>query len=273
MGINKNSTGFTFGFAIVMVVVVGSILAFLSISLKDLQKKNAADKKMMDILGAIQVDATRTNAAEQFGEFVKERIAIDFEGNVVRKKVRDVDGDVDPKDKEDPFNIDTKKDYKNEIKRIVKTSATPEEYSAAMKELGLEFAVYRCEVDNKPYYVVPMVGTGLWGPIWGYVALEDDMQTIYGAKFDHQGETPGLGAEIKESDFQKQFVSKKLNTANTNDPMFVVKKAGQPDGDYKVDGITGGTITSKGVEEMMDRTFDIYTDYFKTVNQKTSELR
>lgn len=269
MGINKNSTGFTFGFAIVMVVVVGSILAFLSISLKDLQNKNAADKKMMDILGAIQVDATRANAADMFEMYVKERIAIDFDGNVLRK----ADGKVDPKDKKDPFNIDTKKDYKNEIKRVVKTSADEAAYASSMEELGLEFAVYRCEVDNKTYFVVPMVGTGLWGPIWGYVSVEDDMETIYGAKFDHQGETPGLGAEIKEGDFQKQFVSKKLNTANTNDPMFVVKKAGQPDGDYKVDGITGGTITSKGVEEMMDRTFEIYTDYFKTVNQKTSELR
>jgi Na+-transporting NADH:ubiquinone oxidoreductase subunit C len=269
MGINKNSTGFTFGFAIVMVVVVGSILAFLSISLKDLQKKNAADKKMMDILGAIQVDATRSNAAEQFGEYVKERIAIDFEGNVVRK----ADGDVDPKDKEDPFNIDTKKDYKNEIKRIVKTSATQEEYSAAMKELGLEFAVYRCEVDNQPYYVVPMVGTGLWGPIWGYVSLEEDMETIYGAKFDHKAETPGLGAEIKEEFFQVQFRGKKLNDDDPSEPIFVVQKSGKAPGEYKVDGITGGTITSKGVEEMMDRTFAIYTDYFKTVNQKTSELR
>ncbi|MDP4665674.1 MAG: NADH:ubiquinone reductase (Na(+)-transporting) subunit C [Flavobacteriales bacterium] len=269
MGINKNSTGFTFGFAIVMVVVVGSILAFLSISLKDLQNKNAADKKMMDILGAIQVDATRANAADMFEKYVKERIAIDFDGNVLRT----ANGKVDPKDKKDPFNIDTKKDYKNEIKRVVKTSSDEAAYASSMEELGLEFAVYRCEVDNKAYFVVPMVGTGLWGPIWGYVSVEDDMETIYGAKFDHQGETPGLGAEIKESDFQKQFVSKKLNTANTNDPMFVVKKAGQPDGDYKVDGITGGTITSKGVEEMMDRTFDIYTDYFKTVNQKTSQLR
>ena len=109
MAINKNGTGYTFGFAIVMVVVVGAALAATAMSLKPLQQANAADKKMMDILGAIKVDSQRDNAKELFAEYVTSRVGIDASGKQVVVK----EGEVKPTDAEDPFNIDIKKDYRS----------------------------------------------------------------------------------------------------------------------------------------------------------------
>ena len=101
-------------------------------------------------------------------------------------------------------------------------------------------------------YIIPVYGAGLWGPIWGYVAVDADGSTIYGAYFAHQGETPGLGAEIEKPFFQNQFENKHLFKDGKFLPVAVVKKGQKPlDGEDYVDGISGGTITSRGVSTML----------------------
>ena len=240
MAFNKNSNGYTFLFAILMVVLVGAILAYTSLSLKPMQKANAAEKKMMNILGAIGIPSERGAVKPVFAEFVTERVSIDSEG----REVSSMSGEVNSSDAEDPFNIDVQKDYRSK---------------APASELA--FPLFKCNKEGESLYVVPVVGKGLWGPIWGYVALESDMETIYGAVFDHKTETPGLGAEIKEGFFQAPFKGKKISQVA---PHFTVVKGGAPTHEYSVDGITGGTITSKGVGEMVDRTMGIYLKYFQS---------
>jgi len=244
MAFNKNSNGYTFLFSIIMVVLVGAILAYTSLSLKPLQKANAAEKKMMNILGAIGVPSERGAVEAKFVDFVKERISIDSEG----RKVSGMSGTVDSGNADDPFNIDVQKDFRSK---------------APASELT--FPLFACNKEGKDLYVVPVVGKGLWGPIWGYVALESDMETIYGAVFDHKTETPGLGAEIKDIPFQEKFSDpddvKKIQHV---EPHFAVVKSGLKTNEYSVDGITGGTITSKGVGEMVDRTMAIYLKYFQS---------
>jgi Na+-transporting NADH:ubiquinone oxidoreductase subunit C len=247
MAINKNGTGYTFLFSIVMVVLVGTALAYTSLSLKPLQKKNAADKKMVDILGAIGVTTTRENAETDFPLYAKERLSIDSEGNVLNSAT----GKVDHSDSSDPFNLDVKKDYRS------KKPASE-----------LSFPLYICEKDEKNVYVIPVVGSGLWGPIWGFVALDSDMSTIYGAKFDHKQETPGLGAEIKDNFFSDKFKGQKLREAS---PYFTIIKGGRETDIHSVDGITGGTITSVGVGEMIDRTIYIYKPYFESVTNSSEQ--
>ncbi|MCH2197863.1 MAG: NADH:ubiquinone reductase (Na(+)-transporting) subunit C [Flavobacteriales bacterium] len=267
MAVNKNSNGYTFFFAIAMVVVVGAALAVTSQSLKPRQQENDADKKRMDILGAIKVEATRTNAGDLFSEYVVERVSVDYIGNMVNTAT----GDINATDKSDPFNIDVKKDYRSFIKRIVKESGkNPEELDSRLAEAGVNYPVFKCVKNDTTLYVCPMVGTGLWGPIWGYVALEEDFKTIYGAKFDHKSETPGLGAEIKESFFTLKFEGKKLNVEEPK-TMFSVLKGGAITNEHSVDGITGGTITSKGVDEMLNRTFPVYVKYFLNANDQRAE--
>ena len=248
MAIDKNNTGYTFLFSIIMVLIVGTALAYTSLSLKPLQKKNEADKKMVDILGAIGVTTSRANAETDFPIYVKERLSIDSEGNVVNRS----NGMVDPTDSSDPFNLDVKKDYRSK--------------KPASK---LSFPLYKCEAEaGGTVYVIPVVGSGLWGPIWGFVALESDMNTIYGAKFDHKTETPGLGAEIKDNEFSDKFKGQKLREAS---PYFTIIKGGRKIEDmHSVDGITGGTITSVGVGEMIDRTISIYQRYFMSLTNSSA---
>lgn len=267
MAINKNSTGYTFAFAIIMVTVVGTALAFTAMSLKDRQAANAADKKMMDILGAIGVDANRSNASALFAEYVNERISIDLNG----KEVNRMSGAIDFKDKSDPFNIDVQRDYRGSVKAAAKANKDDiAGLKGALSGADLSFPLFSCTTAEKEQvYVVPVVGSGLWGPIWGYVALESDLQTVYGAKFDHKTETPGLGAEIKEQMFTEKWPGKRMNAGGP--VLFEVVKGGSPTTAYQVDGITGGTITSKGVGEMVNRTMAIYATYFKSQTQASAQ--
>ena len=231
MAIDKNSNAYTFGFAILMVIVVGSLLAIASQGLKTRQDKNATDKKMMSILSAINIDATRENAKELYNKYV-------IDSKIIAGK--DLSAEA--------FNVDIKKEFRN--KNITITDRN--------------YPLYICEKDGDKYYIIPVIGTGLWGPIWGFVALESDYNTIYGATFDHKTETPGLGADIKEDFFEKQFAGKKI----FKDGKYVsvdVMKGGAPAGnEHGVDAITGGTITSVGVANMLQNKLEVYAKYFKT---------
>ena len=234
MAIDKNSNAYTFGFAILMVIVVGSLLAVASQGLKTRQEKNATDKKMMSILSAINIDATRENAQEMYNKYV-------IDSKIISGK--DLSAEA--------FNVDIKKEFRD--KNI---SVSDRNYP-----------LYICEKDSDKYYIIPVIGTGLWGPIWGFVALESDFKTIYGANFDHKSETPGLGAEIKYASYSDQYTGETISdTTGSFQPIIVVKDGSGSGINSKVDGITGGTITSKGVEEMTTRTLEVYVNYFKSLN-------
>lgn len=250
MAIDKNSNAFTFGFAIVMVVVVGATLSFASLSLKPRQQANQIEKEMMSILSSVGVDSKRKNASEKFYENITKRVTLNYNGEITETR----EGKVDPTDVKDPFNVKVKKEYRDPL-------LTPEQR---------HYPMYFAKIDGKDLVVVPMVGKGLWGPIWGYVALEGDYNTVFGATFDHKTETPGLGAEIKQPPFEDQFKGKKIYDSEGNLVSIDVMKGGAPPGDeHAVDAITGGTITSNGVNEMLSRTFEVYSKYFKKNSQIT----
>lgn len=234
MTINKNSNGYTFTFAILMVIAVGTLLAVASQGLKSRQDKNTSDKKMINILSAIKVEATRENAQELFDTYV-------IESKIISGK--DLNAAA--------FDVDIQKEFRDKN----------------LKLSDRNYPLYICEKNGSRYYVIPVVGTGLWGPIWGFVALESDYKTIYGATFDHKGETPGLGAEIKQGFYSDQYAGEMIaDTSGTFIPIVVVKDGSGKGMNSKVDGITGGTITSKGVEEMTTRTLAVYVNYFNALN-------
>jgi Na+-transporting NADH:ubiquinone oxidoreductase subunit C len=234
MAINKNSNGYTFGFAVLMVAVVGTLLAVASQGLKSRQDKNATDKKMISILSAINVEATRANAQEMYTKYV-------VDSKIISGK--DLSAN--------PFDVDIKKEFRDKNLELTDRN----------------YPLYICEKEGNKYFVIPVIGTGLWGPIWGFVALESDYKTIYGATFDHKAETPGLGAEIKYTSYSDQYTGEVItDTTGTFQPIIVVKDGSGSGLNSKVDGITGGTITSKGVEEMTTRTLEVYANYFKSIN-------
>ena len=238
MSINKDSNIFTFSFAIVMVLIVAISLAVVSESLSSMKKANKEDKKKINILSAIKVSANRNEASQLYEEYIKESIVINSYGEIIEN------------DNMDAFYIDVKKQYRN-------------------KNLSIEdkvFPIFIAEKDGSKYYITPLVGSGLWGPIWGFIAFEKDCNTIYGASFDHKTETPGLGAEIREAFFEDAFIGKKILDENSSFVSVDVVKGGSEEGNnHQVDGITGGTITSDGVTNMLKNDLKVYNNYFKTI--------
>lgn len=241
MAVNRDSNGYTFGFAIALVVLVGAILAGLAIFTKPYKAKNDIVKKKMDIVKALlpkkQADeVSRKNAATEFDKYIslKDAIVIDFKGNI----------QTDVK----AFDVDVKK--QNRDKKL--------------SEADKRYPLYMAKIDGKTNYIIPVVGKGLWGPIWGNICLDEDKTTIKGATFDHKGETPGLGAEIKQSFFIKGWVGEQISDENGDFTKIEIVKdnSGNSSINKKVDGITGGTITSKGVEEMVNRCAKPYVEYF-----------
>lgn len=246
MAINKESQVFTLVFTVVMVVVVATVLSLTALGLKEPQDENMKQETMQSILSSIQVKVERSEASGVFTDYVKNRYILNSKGEVIST----VSGPVQAKStpEKDAFNIDVKKQYRD------KTLADTDKV----------YPLFECEKDGNTYYVIPLVGTGLWGPIWGYIALEDDMNTVFGATFDHKTETPGLGAEINQAWFQEPFVGEKIFDNNGEFVSIKVMKGGAPEGDeHGVDAITGGTITSNGVTNMLKNTLEVYVPYFK----------
>ena len=238
MKINKDSNIFTFSFAIIMVLIVAISLAVVSESLSSMKKANKEDKKKINILSAIKVDCNRDNASELYQEYIKESVVINSSGKPIEGENIDA------------FYIDVKKQYRNK----------------ALSKEDKIFPLFIAEKDGSKYYITPLVGSGLWGPIWGFVAFEKDCNTVFGASFDHKTETPGLGAEIRESFFEDEFIGKKILDENSSFVSIDVVKGGAKEGSYhQVDGITGGTITSDGVTNMLRADLEIYNNYFKTI--------
>jgi len=126
-----------------------------------------------------------------------------------------------------------------------------------------ELHVFESNVNGEKKYVFPVRGAGLWGPIWGYVALNADKNTVYGTYFGHEGETPGLGAEITKPFFTEQFVNKTVSR-DGNIVLSVVKNGKVSDSSCEVDGISGGTITSKGVDEMLKSCLKRYSAFLSS---------
>lgn len=232
---NKQSNIYTIIYIIVLVVVVGTALALTSLSLKDRQQANADNDKRRQILASVNVSAAPDEITEEFNKYIIGQVVVNSAGDSIGNNA---------------FGIDVAKQIKEPVDKR-------------------ELPVYICSIDNSTKYIIPLYGAGLWGPIWGYISLNSDASTIYGAFFDHQGETPGLGAEITKEAFRSQFTGKEIFKADEFLPVAVVKAGQQPAGneDY-VNGISGGTITSKGVGSMLDDCLAPYRTYLETIRKK-----
>lgn len=236
--INKQSNIYTIIYVTVLVVVVGAALAFTALSLKPLQVDNANADKMRQILASVHISPAQGEIINDFNRYIVAQPVLNDRGDVV--------GD-------DAFSIDLSR----QIKLPVEERRLP---------------LYECRLaDGATKYIVPLYGAGLWGPIWGYVALDADGTTVYGAYFAHQGETPGLGAEIEKPAFSDQFNGKTLIKDGRFLPISVLKAGQSPrEGEDYVDAISGGTITSKGVESMLANCLGAYKVYLENLNSKNT---
>ena len=220
---NTNSNSYTIIYASVMVIIVAFLLAFVSSSLKSTQDKNVQLDTKKQILAALNIKNVEDADAE-YQKYVKGDMLMNVDGTLTEN-----------------------------------TGEFATNYEKEAKEQQ-RLHVFVCEVDGQTKYVVPVYGAGLWGAIWGYVALNEDKDTVYGVYFSHASETPGLGAEIATEMFQQEFVGKKT-LENGSVALGVVKHGKVEKADYQVDGISGGTITSVGVDAMLKTCLNSYLSF------------
>lgn len=232
---NREKSGYTMIYAAVMVIIVALGLAFTHQTLIERQTANVNIDKMQQLLRSLNIDATAAEAQQRYGELVKNAYLINSDGT----KVEGSEGTTP----NDPA-----------------FSTTPGDEEAR----GLP--VYEAEIEGSVKYIIPMQGTGLWGPIWGYLAVESNGSTIYGAEFGHQGETPGLGAEIVMLSFREQFIGKEVIKEGAFKSVAVVKPGQSVSNRDYVDGISGGTITSKGVDAMLLNSVGEYERFLMNLN-------
>jgi len=233
----KASNLYTFVYASVMVIIVAAILSFAASQLKPYQEKNIAIAKKLDILksvslgeGANEAEDKDAYIEEQYDKYIPESIVINGNGEVLSGI--------------DAFDIQIK-----------------EQLDKDLAEMTLP--VFVCTKENgASNYIFPVYGKGLWGPIWGYIALEEDMVSVFGVTFDHKAETPGLGAEINKDFFMDQFKGKSIFDQSGQFVSIEVVKGGAGDNPNGVDGISGGTITSKALEETIKECLSNYVAYF-----------
>jgi Na+-transporting NADH:ubiquinone oxidoreductase subunit C len=231
-----HSNRYIFLYASAMVVVVAILLASASIQLKPFQEKNVRLEKMSNILAAVNIPSDASNVEVLYARYITSTIVINIKGEA---------------DGSDAFDVELRDELKKDKDRQ-------------------RFPMFICTRDNKEEYtIIPVRGKGLWGPVWGYIALESDMNTIFGATFDHKSETPGLGAEINQPFFQNQFAGKKLfDEAMQFSSVKVIKGGAGADNPHGVDAISGGTITSDGVSAMLR---DCLSNYVSYLNNKRSQ--
>lgn len=232
---NTNSNSYTFIYAAVITVISAVLLAVSSEGLKPAQEANILLEKKMNVLNAVRFKSNnRTEIESAYQKYIQE-VVINSKGEVVEGVKA--------------FNIVMKDEMKKN-----------------KEQRNLPLYLYAGD-DGKKYYIVPLAGVGLWGPIWGYISIDgEDFNTVYGSYFDHKGETPGLGAEISTEWFQQLFEGKKIFDNSGFVSVRVMKKGTslgiENENEHRVDGISGGTITSKGVDKMISEWLEMYLPYF-----------
>lgn len=223
-GLDTNSNIYTVAYAAVMVVIVAFLLVFVSDSLKERQQINIIQDTYKQILYSLNI-REMSNVSETY----KSTIEGDY--------LMSADGSLQKQSDEDFCTS-----YKSEFK-------------------SGRLHVFQANIDGTVKYVIPVNGLGLWGDIWGYIAVNEDRNTIYGTYFSHASETPGLGGEVGTQYFQDRFVGKQISQ-NGNIELSVVKFGQAKDESFEVDGLSGATITSNGVNAMINDVLEAYKPFF-----------
>lgn len=243
-----HSTRYIIVFVLIMTSVVAFVLASMFTSLKPIHDNNAAIYNKKAIISAIGGKLEKPVA-----EMSKEEVQAIFDNNITQK-VMTASGE-----------------FLNEQDVMARgyKAGKAENIDMAKERKRAEedrlYPIYEYKKGDEAYNIFSVRGSGLWDAIWGNIAVDKDMNTIVGASFDHQGETPGLGAEIKDNpSFPANFVGKKIFNKNGEYVSITARKGGAKDPDHDVDGLTGATVTADGVSAMMKEGMERYLPYLKS---------
>lgn len=244
MNTEKNS--YTIIYSIIMVVLAAVLLAVAATSLKPAQQENEKIDKMEQILRSIGQTPAKSEVKNAYSKFIKEEILLDGEGTVLKTFKGD------ELTNSEAFNNNTELEMKL-LKKGEKSA----------KDVRLNAFV--ADVEGKLVYILPLNGAGLWNKIWGYISVDaTDHSTVFGADFGNAGETPGLGAEISTVGFANQFKGKELYKEGVFKGIAVVKPGHTAEGQDAVDGISGGTLTSNGVHDMLKASLAPFSKFLES---------
>ncbi|MFK7833057.1 MAG: Na(+)-translocating NADH-quinone reductase subunit C [Winogradskyella sp.] len=265
MAINTDKNSYTILFAVAMVLVVGSLLAFTASSLKPQIKENERMEKQQNILYALGINenegagdiafVSTKEVADKFSANVSEQLVLESkDGEIIRKMTRQEF--MDSKEEGmgiEPYLIDVKK-----------------QQTRAKEGKSRFLPLFLGKQDDKTVYIAPIRGKGLWDAIWGFVALDENM-VVKGTFFDHAGETPGLGSNIKQRYFMDDFYGERLLTeAGVFKGIKVAKGNNDPKNerkeDHAVDALAGATITGDGISTMIKKDLKLYMPFFQNIN-------
>lgn len=240
---NIQSNKYTYIYSTIIVLIVATGLAIVATALNPAQSRNVEIEKKQNILTSLRVPSDPSNAEALYEKYITDSYTLSRNG----EKVEGVD----------PFTVN----LRSEMKKPADSRNLP---------------VFEATMGDSVLVVIPVYGKGLWGPIWGYVSFlrhdsvnagQPRYNSIHGVMFDHKGETPGLGAEINQPFFMSSFQGKEVFDQNGEFvSVEVVKGGADPASRYQVDAISGGTITSKGLEEMVRESLKPYENFFKLNN-------
>lgn len=238
---NRQSNIYTVIYATVLVFVVGIVLSVIYQALRPAQLENIANDTKKQILASAHITVPKgETVAQVYDKHITNSFIVDSQGQKIDSQMN-------------PFDVNVSL----EVKKPAEERLLP---------------VFECQTDNGVKYIVPVYGAGLWGPIWGYVAFDSNGDTIYGAYFAHQGETPGLGAEIEKPGFQNQFEGQNVfNPSGTFTSVAVVKTGKEPAGQAYVHAVSGGTITSQGVQKMLYDSLFPYIMFFQSLQENAPQ--
>jgi Na+-transporting NADH:ubiquinone oxidoreductase subunit C len=249
MAINTEKNLYTVLFAVVMVIIVGSVLAFLASGLSDKIKENERFEKQQNILYAMGVHENEGEGSVNF--IPTDRVEEEFSKFITKQLV--INGSEVTEDNE-AFLIDLKKQL-----AAAKDGVTP------------KLPVFIGEKEGKKFYILPMYGKGLWDAIWGFISVNEEM-VVQGVYFDHKAETPGLGANIKMRYFMDDFIGESILDGNRYAGIAVAKGNNDPVNEIKddneVDALAGATITGNGVSAMIRESVNLYRSYLETIRQQ-----
>ncbi|WP_298512401.1 Na(+)-translocating NADH-quinone reductase subunit C [uncultured Kordia sp.] len=256
---DKNS--YTILFAVGMVLVVGSLLAFLAGFLKPTIEENKRLEKQQNILYTMGVNNNEAGSAvfvstdeapALFEKYITKQLVLEVENGEVTSEVG----------REEYIKTNGKEPYLIDVKK---------QQTRAKAGKARKLPLFIGEKEGKTFYIAPIRGKGLWDAIWGYVAMDENM-VIQGVYFDHKGETPGLGANIKQRYFMDDFTGEYLLKESGEFAGITVSKSNadpinEDKKDFEIDAIAGATITGDGVSAMIKKDLRLYVPYFKKLKK------
>ncbi|MBR5399714.1 MAG: NADH:ubiquinone reductase (Na(+)-transporting) subunit C [Bacteroidales bacterium] len=259
MDTNKNT--YTVIYTIVMVAIVATILALVSMGLKDKQQTNIKVEKQMNILGcaglakdAKTVKDRNTYVQDEFKKYITEAMVVNSDGEILKSETENLDVS-------DAFKVSTA----DQFDVIRKMEGIQDEAERQKLAKQIQLPVFVCQTpEGGKNYILSGYGAGLWGPIWTYIAVKEDGK-IAGALFDHASETPGLGGEIVTDKFRSQFTDKAILENGEIIPITVVKGGAANAANNEINAISGATITSTAVQKMISNWMDLYKPFLQKI--------